>query len=714
MRMILTGTAGRGWRAVSWPFRRTYRLLGLSWLVAFFFVGQAQLSFADDGLIVAPDLANGSAQTPFESTSISDYMLSINLSKAQYGFPYVKESMWGILNAVGNVLVYLTLSLVRGAISCLQWLLNLTLYRDNSSQIDSAVQGVAEHIFWPLLSVTLAIAGVTMYGRMRREGRGSIFSDLVWVLAATVLGMTFVLAPSKVAGDMDDIRTLAADGAMTGYSSFAPAGQSAAGFPNVPVTNDSVGASRSLANSMWNTYAVTVWCLEEFGDLSVCKDVGHDYLTTDGRWKGINEVNNKTGDASADPNTPSTCADELKGNCDWYRGQSFARLGMIVFGLVISIPLALMLLVLVIFGLAAIVGFLLLLLVAPFFLLTWMIPGKPRAIGVRWFEALIGSLLQSVLVTVLVGAVMVLSAMMSLLLPTYGLFMVGMLNCAMFLMAFKIRAMFENITGLASPTGSGLVSSYVAMKMMGAGARGGKALVKGGAKVTGGAAKVTAAGIKHIDPAVNAIPAKLGQFKQGVSDTYANPFRPSKFGQGMPDSARSGPTMDAAKQTAGPRAITSKGQHQAQHTPRPAGFPHSEPTVDPGTPTRTGKPGDVPAAVDARTRVNPSGRPTVRPTRRTEQTVPGAPPIRQTIHAPAAHSQVVVYGSGAANHYAPTRGLKDLSTIPRTSPRPQPQPGPEPRRPAGHWQNKPRTYPKPGVPGPAQPAPQLPAAKPST
>ena len=299
MRMILTGTARRGWRAVSWPFRRTYRLLAVSWLVAFFFVGQAQLSFADDGLIVAPDLANGSAQTPFESTSISDYMLSINLSKAQYGFPYVKESMWGILNAVGNVLVYLTLSLVRGAISCLQWLLNLTLYRDNSSQIDRAVQGVAEHIFWPLLSVTLAIAGVTMYGRMRREGRGSIFSDLVWVLAATVLGMTFVLAPSKVAGDMDDIRTLAADGAMTGYSSFAPAGQSAAGFPNVPVTNDSVGASRSLANSMWNTYAVTVWCLEEFGDLSVCKDVGHDYLTTDGRWKGINEVNNTTGDFSA-------------------------------------------------------------------------------------------------------------------------------------------------------------------------------------------------------------------------------------------------------------------------------------------------------------------------------------------------------------------------------------------------------------------------------
>jgi len=515
------------------------------------------------------------------------------------------------------------------------------------------------------------------------------------------MGMTMVLAPSKVAGDMDDIRTLAADGAMTGYSSFAPAGQSAAGFPDVPVTNDSAGASRSLANSMWNTYAVTVWCLDAFNSLDVCKDIGHDYLTQSPRWKAINERNNKTGQDSTDANVPSTCADELKGNCDWYRGQSFGRLGMVIFGFLLTLPLALMLLVLVIFGIAAIIGFLLLLLVGPFFLLTWMIPGKPRAIGVRWFEALIGSLLQSVLVTVLVGAVMVLSAMMALLIPTYGLFMVGMLNCAMFLMAFKIRAMFDNMTGLSSPTGNGIVSSYVAMKMMGAGFRGGKAFVKGGAKATVGSAQLTAAGLQKGAAGASVVPAKLAQFNQYAAD---HPGRFSKISF-MPDSAKAGPTMAASQQMAGPRAITSKGQHQAQHTPRPAGFPHSEPKVDPGAPTVVGKPGDTPAPVDARTRINPNSKPTVRATRRTEQTVPGAPPLRQTIHAPARHSQVVVYGS--PNRYAPTRGLKDLSTVPRTAPRPQPQPGPEPRRPAGQWQNMPRPYPQPRPQVPARPVPEL-------
>ena len=225
-----------------------------------------------------------------------------------------------------------------------------------------------------------------------------------------------------------------------------------------------------------------------------------------------------------------------------------------------------------------------------------MIPGQtPRRSGCRWFEALIGSLLQSVLVTVLVGAVMVLSAMMSLLIPTYGLFMVGMLNCAMFLMAFKIRAMFDTSPGLSSPTGNGIVSSYVAMKMMGAASRGGKAFVKGGAKATVGSAQ------RHRRRA----PERRSRRIRGPGET--GPVQPVRGG---PPRAvledlfhaglREGRPDDGSQSADGrPRAITSKGQHQAQHTPRPAGFPHSEPKVDPGAPTVVGKPGDIPAPVDA-------------------------------------------------------------------------------------------------------------------
>ena len=269
-------------------------MLALGWLIAFFFVGRASSSRrrrADR----RPGPRNGAAQTPFEAVPLAAYSLPMNLSKADVRRGLDARSGCGESSTASRPCC-LHDDLVHrhaGAITCLQWLLNLTLYRDNSSQIDRAVQGVAEHIFWPLLGV---------HPRHRRAspctggcaGKAAVPSSAMTCVAraATVLGMTLVLAPSKVAGDMDDIRTLAADGAMTGYSSFAPAGQSAAGFPDVPVSNDSVGASRSLANSMWNTYAVTVWCLDAFNSLDVCRDVGHDYLTQDERWKAINERNN--------------------------------------------------------------------------------------------------------------------------------------------------------------------------------------------------------------------------------------------------------------------------------------------------------------------------------------------------------------------------------------------------------------------------------------
>ena len=133
--------------------------------------------------------------------------------------------------------------------------------------------------------------------------------------------------------------------------------------------------------------------------------------------------------------------------------------------LVISIPLAVMLLALVVYGIMAVVGFLLLLLVGLIFLLFWMIPGRMRSIGMRWFEALIGTLLQAIIITALLGGVMVLAGIFNAALNKYGLFMVGLLNVATMAMVFKVRGMFENMTGFASPAGGSAMSGYAAMKL---------------------------------------------------------------------------------------------------------------------------------------------------------------------------------------------------------------------------------------------------------
>lgn len=546
--MVAVGVRGDGWvrragRAVGdrlrrlvyrliltvvWPFRNGSRLLITAWIVGFFAVGQAQTAFADE-VIVGPGAPNGSGPTPFETVPVDAYSLPVYLSGSHHGAPYVEQTMWSLINAICNVLIYLTFSLIKGAITCMQWMLQLNLYRENQNQIDSAVQGLANQIFWPLFATTLAVAGMVMFVRKNREGGGSIVNDLVWILAASVLAVTFAgipgderrytpeqqeacntmgecpvlnsFGPSAVMGDLDDLRRLIATGAIKGYTSASATQPSAAGFKEVEypqggggnaVTLDvsSVNAVRKLADSMWNVYAVTPWCYTMFNSQAACKHdsaglgEGAHYLARDEIWAqratflADNQEDGEHGDQATCPTEwvedGQTAVSHSQ--CDWVRGQSFGRLGMTVLLAFVSIPMALLLLALVLYGVMAIVGFILLILVGLLFLLGWMIPGRMRQIGIRWFETVLASLLQSVIITTVLGAVMVLGGILNSAIPTYGYFMVVLLHFAVFFAAFKVRGSFESITQMSSPTSTAPVSQYMAMKMLGGLGKAGRAV----------------------------------------------------------------------------------------------------------------------------------------------------------------------------------------------------------------------------------------------
>lgn len=514
---------------VAWPFRTPSRMLWLAWMVGFFAVGQAQSAMADD-LIVSPSPPDGAQPTPYEAVSLASYSLPVFLSDSHHGAPYVQETMWNMVNAVGNVLLYLTFSLIRGAIACMQWMLQLNIYQENKVAIDNAVLGLANQIFWPLFGATLAIAGVAMYARMKREGGGSIFNDAVWCIAASVLAVTFAgipgsenhytaqqqqqcqvsgvcpnvsaLGPSTVISDLDDLRRLIGVGAITGFADSSDTSKSAAGFPAVQYSTGTgtdptqldlsgVNAVRKLADSMWNVYAVTPWCYAMFNSITAC---GHDsgtgtgegahYLLRDDTWNERTKyfkAHPKDGENGDQATCPAEWAQAGTGEtshsqCDWIRGQSFGRLGMVVLVTFMSIPMALLLLALVLYGVMAIVGFILLLLVGLLFLLGWMIPGRMRQIGVRWFETVLASLLQSVIITTVLGAVMVLGGILNKGIPSYGYFMVVLLHFAVFIAAFKMRGHFENITQMSSPTSTSPVSQYMAMKTLSALGRAGRSV----------------------------------------------------------------------------------------------------------------------------------------------------------------------------------------------------------------------------------------------
>ncbi len=464
---VLGRVLWRLWRGVSWVFRSKWRLVTSTWLMGFFLVGQAGAAAAD-GLIVGPDLGSGGGQTVFERFGPEKYDLYLHLSDSHHGGVHVEETMWTILHAVENGLMYLIAALARGAITSMEWLLNLTLYSDNQVAIDSAVSGVANAVFWPLFGTTLAIGAMVAYGRMKREGGGSLWNDASWLIAASVFAAMFATAPSLVLKDMDDTRTMLSDGLMVGYSTLGPVGDSSAGFPAVKVPNDQKGATRQLADGMWNVFVTTPWCYANFNDMAICRDVGKDYLTNDQRWQNLNDWMSGKNGGNTDDTKGAYCPKEVNAQCDWIRGQSFGRLGALLFILIVTLPLVLVLLALVLYGLMAIVGFLLLALAGVIFLLFWMIPGRPRQIGVKWLEELIGALLQSVIITTVIGSVMVLDSFLAAGIPKYGFFAVALLDLATFVTGFRMRGRLENVVGMGAGSGASPFSGYMAMRSLGA------------------------------------------------------------------------------------------------------------------------------------------------------------------------------------------------------------------------------------------------------
>ena len=331
---FLLCSLSRLWRLVTWPIRSRWRLLCSAWLVGFFWIGQASVAMAgDDGPIVGPNLGSAGGQTVFEQYGPQKFALYLQLSDSNHGAPYVSQTMWEILRSIESALTYMVFLLARGAITSMEWLLNLRIYSDNSAAIDAAVRAVAAQVFWPLFGATLAIGAFSAYARMKREGGGSLFNDASWLVAASIFAVAFVSGPSAVMGELDNLRTDLASAAMTGYSSYAPAGVSAAGFPASNLPADQAGATRKLADAMWNVYVVAPWCYVNFDSMSECSDLGKDYIQGDARWQhevdwmcGTDASCNDVG-GNSDDKSPPYCPPELNADCDWIRGPEFRPSG---------------------------------------------------------------------------------------------------------------------------------------------------------------------------------------------------------------------------------------------------------------------------------------------------------------------------------------------------------------------------------------------------
>ncbi|CRK59293.1 hypothetical protein [Alloactinosynnema sp. L-07] len=444
----------RGPRPLRWLCADPQRLLTLVWLVGILIVGTAHPAVAD-GIVVGPDLAHGAPRTLLESYDFTDYKLTVKPDDEASGWFSIGEAVLEVIGFINNLILWLCLGILYGALALLQWLLNLTLYRDAAPEVDLAVQSMAASVFWPLIGATTATGAFVAYARWRGEGRGFI-SDFGWVVAAGVLAVGFAAGPSTVMSHVDGLRQDLATGIMTGAADYNANKPSVTGFPTPSINGTTQeAATRRLVDNLWNTIGATAWCYAEFHDLDICRVAGHHALANDEAWQAWMTVLDDNG------NVP-----EFREHGDWIRGQDMTRTGYLLVLALIVIPTGLLLLRLVMAGLTAAVGFLLMLVIGLIFVTFWAIPGWFRETGLRYAQFTLGMEAQSLLVTGLTSGYATVTVIIISIAGENGFFVVAVLNLGALGAAARARAWGDSLTTVGGASGMGYLGAMLATSTM--------------------------------------------------------------------------------------------------------------------------------------------------------------------------------------------------------------------------------------------------------
>ncbi|WP_133849294.1 hypothetical protein [Labedaea rhizosphaerae] len=445
--------------------REPRRLLLLGWLVGLLMAGAAR-SAAAEGFVVGPDLAHGQPRTLFETYDYSDYQLTVKPDDEASGFMNIGKVVFEVIGFLNNVIAWICLGLLFGALTLLEWLLNLTVYRDSAGQIDVATQLIASHVFWPLIAATVAVGAFVTYARWRGDGRGFV-SDLGWVVAAGALAVGFATGPSQVMDSVDSLRTDLATGMTSGAADYVATQGSPTGFAEPPIGGSGQETStRRLTDGLWNTFGATTWCFAEFHDLDICKVAGYHALAQDETWQKWMGVFDDQGSVP-----------EFKQYGDWIRGQDLGRTAYLLMLAVITVPMGFLLLRLVIAGLMAAVGFLLMLILCLLFLTFWAIPGWLRQVGIRYLIYTLGMEGQALFITALLAGVLDVSAILATLAGKYGFLVIACLNAALLAAAVRARAWLDMITTVPGAAGMGYLGAAMTVGAVRATGRAAGALV---------------------------------------------------------------------------------------------------------------------------------------------------------------------------------------------------------------------------------------------
>ncbi|GAA1577563.1 hypothetical protein [Kribbella karoonensis] len=408
--------------------------------------------FAD--LLPTPDLTHGDTRTLFEQYSPMAYGLDFDTG--------LSDSFNMIFNGYAYLVMMYITAITRAAISVGWWLFSFTDVKPLTSATSATIGATSTQLVGWLLPSALAFGAVAAY--MQRRATGSALGQMIWVLIAGVLSISFAVAPATWLRGVDGARQMGAGAVMTASSdALGPTMQTPIPWPEPGFTGTPKDTLlRKSADASWRGFAVTPWCIAEFGSIAACQRYGKGMLDVGVNPKDrMDYVKNVVVPAEGGEDSPTA---------KWVKGDNpFGRTAVVMLAAIAATLFGFLNIGLAFTALMAFVGALLLLVVGVFFACLWIIPGRPRQWGLNWFEALIGLVLQSFLAMLVFGTALTLVTAVFTLTGPLGWLPVTGLAIAVLIVGFRLRRLLDSLTTMMRPgAGSVMLGGLARRGAMGA------------------------------------------------------------------------------------------------------------------------------------------------------------------------------------------------------------------------------------------------------
>uniref|UniRef100_UPI00345BEBA5 hypothetical protein n=1 Tax=Streptomyces TaxID=1883 RepID=UPI00345BEBA5 len=329
----------------------------------------------------------------------------------------------------------------------IQWLFQTITIPELEKPLTAAISGASKGLTATLLPAALAVGGLIAF--MKHKGaRGSGLNQIAWVFTSGLLAVSLLVSPGTWVSTVDTGRQLGANIAMNATANGL--GEGNQDFPFDMGHKPKYGSDekkttiRKATDAFWRSYVAGPWCVAQFGSLEACEKHGKKILD-----KGISKDKRS-----------KYIKDEVTGigadSRGWAQGHNPIGQTMVVVPALISVIVFGAVVVMLAFtSLASLLGALMLLVAGVLFACMWVIPGRPRQWGIRWFDQLVGFTLQSCIATLVLGCTLIVNTTVTSLIPTIGWLPSAGLSIAAALVALRFRRLLDSIVGISGGMGAG-------------------------------------------------------------------------------------------------------------------------------------------------------------------------------------------------------------------------------------------------------------------